>query len=322
MGENTVDDDLIEYTSSFGEELKSKTERFTKLIPNRHQPSDGGFHEWLVREQLRRALPSSIEVSSGFVFRPVQKKDGTRGRLISQQIDVLLWNKANHTVALDAGNFVVITPEACLGAIEITKSLDGSKLQNDLQKIDSVLKFGSLRKHIEGRLFTAVVGLTKGPKKNKTLLKHALEYYRTHNDQYWMHDDEEDFSNAKGLERQHYVDIVASLGHGDVYRTYSAERNPPYIFSYRYSDMPAAFAAFENFVRQYVTTNGRPARYQVTKGGAAAIRKFPETNLEHWSVLNDCAQVPAKDSDRIPNIYGHKTDDEVEAFLEKFFTLQ
>lgn len=83
----------------------------TLLGPVQNQAS-GVFREGLLRDFLRRALPRAVEVSTGYVcgFEKVPN---------SGQIDILVWDSANHAPVYRTDSFVIVPPESVVLVVSV-----------------------------------------------------------------------------------------------------------------------------------------------------------------------------------------------------------
>ncbi|MEA2560092.1 MAG: hypothetical protein QOH06_1596 [Acidobacteriota bacterium] len=121
-----------------GQEVRSLLEayrQFETLLPSgfskgaAHRGEDGRYIESLVRTYLRRLLPSSLEVASGFILRPAVKT-GNNGRerkgdvdTHSTQLDVLIYDSAHYPVFQRFGDNIIVPPEGVVAIISIKKNL-------------------------------------------------------------------------------------------------------------------------------------------------------------------------------------------------------
>ena len=83
------------------------------LIGNAHNGESGSWREAVVRQTLRRHLPSTVHVGTGFIV--------DRNRT-SPQIDVLL-HDASYPTLFRQGDTVIVTPDAVRGVIEVKSSI-------------------------------------------------------------------------------------------------------------------------------------------------------------------------------------------------------
>jgi len=104
--------DFVAYHRSIGPELEAVKDRVRSLV--RHWPTDGSFKEVVLRTVLKRHLPETLFVGTGFVVTATD---------CSKQIDVLVVDK-EHPRLFWEGDFVVVTPEAVRAVIEVKTGFD------------------------------------------------------------------------------------------------------------------------------------------------------------------------------------------------------
>lgn len=90
--------------------LKNRVRDFTDL---KQWQADGEWKELVLRSVLSRHLPRTLEPLRGFV---------TNGWETTTQIDVLIYDNS-HPCLFRAGDFVVITPDATAGIVEVKSSV-------------------------------------------------------------------------------------------------------------------------------------------------------------------------------------------------------
>lgn len=127
---------ISEYQLTYGNELQAKLNRLDGIIGDRHWLSVGAYKENLVKGVLRNRLPRKYEVGTGFVLTCRGKN-----RVISRQIDILIWDSEDHSPLFRDGEFVVVPPEACLAAIEVKSTLSAKDLRESLLNLDSLMHF-------------------------------------------------------------------------------------------------------------------------------------------------------------------------------------
>ena len=111
--------DFSAYHKSLQAELTAIKDRVRNLI--QHWPTDGAFKESALRSVLRRHLPESLFIGTGFI---VTEKD------CSQQIDILIVDKECPCLFWD-GDLVIVTPEAVRAVIEVKTGLNSpSDIEN------------------------------------------------------------------------------------------------------------------------------------------------------------------------------------------------
>lgn len=127
---------LLEFSSSSTAELAAAMKRLDAIIGKSHWLSVGTYKESLIRRLLRQRVPRDYEVSTGFVMSSLEDK-----RLISRQIDVLIWNAARFAPFFRDGDFVIVPPEACRAAIEVKGVANTKHLREGLANLESLTPF-------------------------------------------------------------------------------------------------------------------------------------------------------------------------------------
>jgi len=122
--------DIAAYLESLTDELRSMKNRIRNFIGNAHWQTDGEWKETILRSVLRRYLPKTVDVGRGFIIT----KEGP-----STQIDILIYDTTKPVLFRD-GDFVLITPDAVIGVIEVKTRVNRSELNGVLIKIDAIAK--------------------------------------------------------------------------------------------------------------------------------------------------------------------------------------
>jgi hypothetical protein len=118
----------LDYFRSITLEFQALKDRVQHFIGNRHWLTVGEWKESVLRSVLRRHLPQNVGVGKGFVIT----KDGP-----SSQIDILLYDRTKPLLYQD-GDLVIVTPDLCLGAIEVKTRLDAANLKQSIQKLSGL----------------------------------------------------------------------------------------------------------------------------------------------------------------------------------------
>jgi hypothetical protein len=98
---------------SIAKEFDAVKDRVRNLIGDAHWPSDGVAKESVLRDVLRRYLPATVGVGTGFVV-DIQNCSG--------QIDVLIFDNSKPLLYRD-GDFVCVTPDVAIGVIEVKTNI-------------------------------------------------------------------------------------------------------------------------------------------------------------------------------------------------------
>ena len=118
--------DFLAYHKSLATEMNAVKDRVRHLL--RHWPTDGMFKESVLRSVLRRHLPESLFIGTGFIVTASE---------CSKQIDVLITDKARPRLFWD-GDLVIVTPDAVRAVIEVKTGLDSpASIEKTIMKLAS-----------------------------------------------------------------------------------------------------------------------------------------------------------------------------------------
>lgn len=136
----------LNFHKSITNELYSLKDRIRNLVL--HWPTDGEWKEVALRNLLRKHLPSSVVVGSGFI---VTEDDS------STQIDILVLDANKPTLFRD-GDLYIVTPDCVLAAVEVkSRQASTKEFADTLTKLANVEKICSrdeARKPVWTGLFT------------------------------------------------------------------------------------------------------------------------------------------------------------------------
>jgi hypothetical protein len=96
---------------------------------------EGGYKEALLRNVIKKTLPSHIDVASGFIVKE------SSGRIeCSTQIDVIVYD-SSYPVLFKEGDFIITTLENVLGIIEVKTKLRANRVDDTVNKAAEISKF-------------------------------------------------------------------------------------------------------------------------------------------------------------------------------------
>lgn len=126
----------IEYFESFAEEIASKFGRLKHLV-EKHNPTQGDYHEEILRTVLRNFLSKRFSVKKGFIYA------GPGENQVSKQIDLIIVDE-NSPIAyiFQEGDFAIVTPEAVVAVMEVKTTLNRSK--DFIESIENISRAKSL----------------------------------------------------------------------------------------------------------------------------------------------------------------------------------
>ncbi|MEO8008058.1 MAG: DUF6602 domain-containing protein, partial [Betaproteobacteria bacterium] len=125
LGGNTKPDTNA-YLESWGAELLARSNRVRQLIGDAHWLSDGHHKEAIVREFLRRHLPSGLIVSRGFVRSPGREAN------CSPELDVLVADPSAHPPLFSEGDLHIVAPTSVMAHLAIKTTFAKKELLSAL----------------------------------------------------------------------------------------------------------------------------------------------------------------------------------------------
>ena len=153
-------------------QMKSLLERyrqFETLIPAAHgrgaahRGEDGRYVESILKETLKKFLPTGVEILSGFILRAgvessmsgkARKRDEDKH---SSQLDLIAYDVHNYPVYQRFGDTAVVLPEGVLGVISVKKTLRADELSGEIGALKKASQLCSLLER-KGP-FLALVGM-------------------------------------------------------------------------------------------------------------------------------------------------------------------
>ncbi len=161
---------LGRYWTNEMEAMFASYRQFETLIPAKlgggaaHRGEDGRYVESLLKETLKKFLPSGIEILTGFILRAgissefsgkARRNDGDAH---SSQLDLIVYDTQNYPVYQRFGDTAVVLPEGVIAVISVKKTLRERDLQHEIIMLQQVANLCSFR-HWKGP-FLALVGIT------------------------------------------------------------------------------------------------------------------------------------------------------------------
>ena len=116
--------EYLKYHKSISDELIAAKDRVRSFIGSNHWGEDGRYKEIILMDVLKRMLPESVSIGTGFVM-------GDNN--LTRQIDIIVY-KSSSPFYFKKESFVIIPKECVLGIIEVKTNLSRSS------SIDTVIK--------------------------------------------------------------------------------------------------------------------------------------------------------------------------------------
>lgn len=127
--ESITKPDLSAYLASWAQELEARAQRVRSLIGDAHWVSDGNHKEALLREFLRRYLPSGLAISNGFVRSPSAENN------CSPEVDILIADPSAHPPFFSEGELQIVPPTSVVAHVEVKTTFEKGTLDSALYNV-------------------------------------------------------------------------------------------------------------------------------------------------------------------------------------------
>jgi hypothetical protein len=124
-----------EYQKSIAKELLITKDRVRNLIGKTHWASDGSYKETILKNVLKRILPKSLGVGSGFILRYECEQV-----FPSTQIDIIIYDTSIPLI-FQQDDFIITTSSAVKGIIEVKTKIYTNTLAETIEKASNLKKF-------------------------------------------------------------------------------------------------------------------------------------------------------------------------------------
>jgi hypothetical protein len=223
--------DLPGYFQGISQRLELQVQLMTPVVVHSGEMGDND-HGWFA-DLLRQYLPQKYGVDTGFVvnhesdkgsadFFATSGKPRTQDPFISPQMDILVLDVLHNAPFCSEKTFKVCPIEMVLGAIEVTRDLDGAKLNQDCDKLCRMRGLAKDKKYSGGVCLrwdwpiTFAVGLTSSLSED-TLLHVVRNYPNAMRPDgiflldrafYWFHNFGRDFHRIEEDRLFHFIAVL------------------------------------------------------------------------------------------------------------------
>ncbi len=121
-----IEQDIKKFHESIGRELFAVKDRVRNLIGSAHWGKDGEYKEAILKNVIRRFLPSQCSIGTGFVINEMGD--------VTSQIDIIIYDNTR-PVLFKEGDFVVVLSHTVKGIMEVK-----TKINNVTELREFVLK--------------------------------------------------------------------------------------------------------------------------------------------------------------------------------------
>jgi len=127
----------LQYQQSISAEFDAIKDRVLFFIESNHWGEEGRYKEIILINFLRKILPDSVGVGTGFV----KNADG----ILTNQIDVIIFNK-NYPKLFSEGDLVILMPESVLGIIEVKSRANHNSFTKRQKKNNTIIENSTIDK--------------------------------------------------------------------------------------------------------------------------------------------------------------------------------
>jgi hypothetical protein len=126
---------IKKYYESINEELKLIKDRVRYLV--KHFGEDGRYKEAILKNVLRRHLPSHFLIGTGFIVKSLGDYENHAS---TKQIDLIIYDSSK-PVLFSEGDFVILTPDCVSGIISVKTNIENQNLMNEIKSMNEIGEF-------------------------------------------------------------------------------------------------------------------------------------------------------------------------------------
>lgn len=130
---------LFDFYASQAEVMLSQYENIVHLLgPTDDWTAPGTHCEVLLRDFIRRNLPSTFSVDKGFIYGRREVKGTSKH---CPEIDILIHDTSFYRPAFRLEDFVIVQPEAVRGIIQVKRTLTSKQLKSAVENVVEAKRF-------------------------------------------------------------------------------------------------------------------------------------------------------------------------------------
>ncbi len=138
MSDNSNLSNLERFYKSIALEITAIKDRVRNLIGDANWGQEGAYKESFLRNILRRVIPKSFTIGTGFVVKIENHQVQS-----STQIDILIIDN-NFPVLFNEGEFYIVSPNSVRAVIEVKTNAKNQRLNQIIKKMNKIGKFLSI----------------------------------------------------------------------------------------------------------------------------------------------------------------------------------
>src|SRR5690554_1453256 len=108
------------FQESITQELNIVKNRVRNLISDAHWGEEGRFKEAILKNILRKFLPSNLSVGTGFILKATGNNDNENR--LSNQLDIIIYDNTL-PLLFSEGDFIITTHSNVRGIIEVKSKI-------------------------------------------------------------------------------------------------------------------------------------------------------------------------------------------------------
>lgn len=144
------------FQESITQELNVIKNRVRNLIGHAHWGEEGRFKEVVLKNVLRKFLPSNLSVGTGFILKAIGDADNEN--VLSAQLDIIIYDNTI-PVLFSEGDFIITTSSNVRGVIEVKSKILPASFPNVVDQFnnsisDFIHEFNAREKKIFAGIFS------------------------------------------------------------------------------------------------------------------------------------------------------------------------
>lgn len=146
------------FQESITQELDSIKNRVRNLLGDAHWGEEGRFKEAVLKNVLRKFLPSNLSVGTGFILKAEGESDNEN--VHSRQLDIIIYDNTK-PVLFSEGDFIITTTSNVRGIVEVKSKITANTFVDVIQQFDnSISDFITEFNEREERIFAGIFAFT------------------------------------------------------------------------------------------------------------------------------------------------------------------
>lgn len=122
------------FQESITSELDAIKNRVRNLIGSAHWGEEGRFKEVVLKNVIKKFLPTNLSVGTGFILKANGESD--EDNVLSTQLDIIIYDNTL-PLLFSEGDFIITTPTNVRGVIEVKSRLNVTRLRDTVQKFET-----------------------------------------------------------------------------------------------------------------------------------------------------------------------------------------